>query len=137
VQSNDLSQAGIYSITVSAKSLAGISLLPTLSFQLVLVNPCLAITFTISSSIIATSTTYVLADSQFSFPVLDYSKITPSDLLATCPALLAGIETSADTSIDSAVFTFASDILKVFSNDSAKIITYNLKLKVKYTGAIY
>ena len=35
------------------------------------------------------------------------------------------------------MFTFASDILKVYTADSANIYTYNLKLKVKYNGAIY
>ena len=47
------------------------------------------------------------------------------------------IETNADTAIDSNLFTYAADILKVYSTNYAKISTYNLKLKVKYVGAIY
>jgi hypothetical protein len=137
VQSNDLSLAGTYTITVSAKSPALAVLSPTLSFQLVLVNPCLAATFTIDPSIIAASTTYTLADPQFSFTTLDYSKITANDVLATCPALQLDILTSADAVIDSAVFNFATEILKVYSTDSTKIKTYNMRLKVKYIGAIY
>ena len=86
MKSNNLSLAGTYTITISVKSPALAVLSPTLSFQLDLVNPCLAATFTIDTSIIAASTTYVLADPQFSFTVLDLSKITSSDLLATCPA---------------------------------------------------
>ena len=35
------------------------------------------------------------------------------------------------------MFTFASNILKVYSIASAKIGTYDLRLRVKYTGASY
>ena len=62
VQSNDLSLAGTYTITISVKSPALAVLSPTLSLQLDLVNPCLAATFTIDTIIIAASATYVLAD---------------------------------------------------------------------------
>ena len=78
-----------------------------------------------------------MADPEFSFPVLDLNKITSSDLLATCPALQVDLFTSTDGPIDSTVFTFTSNILKVYSTDSAKISPYNLKLKVKYTGASF
>ena len=57
--------------------------------------------------------------------------------MATCPALQIDILTNTDGAIDSSVFTFASNILKVYSTASTKIATYNLKLRVKYTGASY
>ena len=94
-------------------------------------------TFTINSTIIAASTTYTLADPLFSFPVLDLTKITSNKPLATCPALQVDVFTSTNGAIDSSVFTFASNILKVYSTDSVKISTYNLKLKVKYNVASY
>ena len=94
-------------------------------------------TFTIAPSIIAAATTYTLAEPEISFPVLDLTKITSNNSLATCPALQVDIFTSTDDPIDSSVFTFASNILKVYSTDSVKISTYNLKLKVKYNVASY
>ena len=62
VQSNDLSLAGTYTITVTALSPNSVAISPTLSFSLVLVNPCLTATFTIAPSIIAAVTSYTLAD---------------------------------------------------------------------------
>ena len=47
------------------------------------------------------------------------------------------ILTSANAAMDPAVFTFASDILKVYSTDPAKISAYDLLIKVKFTGGIY
>ena len=79
-----------------------------------------------------------MADPEFSFPVLDMAKITSNvNSLATCPALQIDILTNTNGAIDSSVFTFASNILKVYSTASTKIATYNLKLRVKYTGASY
>ena len=70
--------------------------------------------------------------------MLDRTKITSSNLLATCPSLQIDIVTSInDGPIDSNLFTFTSDILKVYSTDSTKIKLYNLKIRVKYIGAIY
>ena len=91
VQSNDRNLAGTYTITITAYSPNNATLSPTLSFSLVLVNPCLTMTFTINPTIIAATTTYTLNFTQLSFPVLDRTKITPSDLLATCPALQVDI----------------------------------------------
>ena len=137
VQSNDLSLAATYTIIVTAYSPAGATLTPTLSFSLNLLNPCLTATFTINPSIIAATTTYTVNFPMISFPVLDRTKITPSDLLATCPALQVDILTSTDGPIDSSLFTFASDILQVYSSDSLKIAAYDYKIRVKYIGAIY
>ena len=137
VQSNDLSLAATYTIIVTAYSPAGATLTPTLSFSLNLLNPCLTATFTINPSIIAATTIYTVNFPMISFPVLDRTKITPSDLLATCPALQVDILTSTDGPIDSSLFTFASDILQVYSTDSLKIAPYNYKIRVKYIGAIY
>ena len=58
-------------------------------------------------------------------------------MLATCPTLQVDLFTSTDGPIDPDVFTFASNILKVYSIDSAKISPYNLKLRVKYIGASF
>ena len=137
VQSNDRSLAGTYAITVTAYSPNNATLSPTLSFSLELVDPCLTATFTIASTIIEAAKMYTLYDPEFSFPVLDLNQITPSDLLATCPALQVDLFTSTDGPIDSTVFTFSSNILKVYSIDSAKISPYNLKLTVKYIGASF
>ena len=71
VQSNDLSLARTYTITVTALTPNSVALTQTLSFSLDLVNPCLTVTFTISSSIIAATTNYALNSPEFSFPVLD------------------------------------------------------------------
>jgi hypothetical protein len=100
-------------------------------------DPCLAVTFSIDLSIIAATTTYYLADPKLSFPVLNLAKITPSDPTASCPALQVDIETESNAAIDAAVFTFASDVLDVYTTDSLKINTYNLVLKVKYAGYSY
>ena len=113
MQSNDLNLAGSYTITVTACSPNTVALTPTLSFSLDLVDPCLTATFTIDSSIIAAATTYTLADPEFSFPVLDLTKITSNNSLATCPALQVDLLMSTDDPIDSSVFTFTSNILKV------------------------
>ena len=137
VQSNDLSLARTYTITVTALSPNGVDLSPTLSFSLILEDPCLSATLTIASSIIAAETTYTLADPEFSFPVLDLTKITSNNSWVTCPALQVDLFTSTDGIIDSSVFTFASNILKVYSIDPAKASPYNLKLRGKYTGASY
>ena len=69
--------------------------------------------------------------------MLDRTKIISSDLLATCPDLQIDIVTSTDGPIDSSLFTFTSDILKVYSTDSTKIKLYNLKIRVKYIGPNY
>ena len=74
-----------------------------------------------------------MADPSFSFPVLDRDKIMPNTI-ALCPALQFDIETSGNAAIDSTVFTFASDVLDVYATDSSKINTYNMVLKVKYSG---
>ena len=144
VKSNDLSLAGTYTITVTALSPNGVALttptlsFPKLSFLLNLVDPCKTATLTINSTIIQAMTTYILADPEFSFPVLDLTKITSSvTTLATCPALQIDILTNTNGAIDSSVFTFPSNILKVYTTDGTKVTTYNLKLKVKYTGASY
>ena len=77
VKSNDLSLAGTYTITVTALSPNGVALttptlsFPKLSFLLNLVDPCKTATLTINSTIIQAMTTYILADPEFSFPVLD------------------------------------------------------------------
>ena len=132
MKSNALSLAGTYAIKVSAFSPNNLDLSPALIFSLILVNPCTSVSFTIASNIIAAMTTYTLAEPEISFAVLDLTKITSNDSLATCPVLQVDIFTSSDAPIDSSVFTFTSNILKVYSTDSAKISTYNLKLKVKY-----
>ena len=144
VKSNDLSLAGTYSITITALSPNGVALttpilsFPQLSFTLNLVDPCKTATFTINSTIIQATTTYILADPEFSFPVLDLTKITSNvSSLASCPALQIDILTNTNGAIDSSVFTFASNILNVYSTASVKIATYNLRLRVKYTGASY
>ena len=62
VQSNDLSLARTYTITVTALSPNNLVITPALSFSLVLVNPCLTATFTIDPSIIAATTSYTLTD---------------------------------------------------------------------------
>ena len=126
MQSNNLSLAGTYTITYTAYSPNSVALTPILSFSLILVNPCLTATFTINPTIIAAATIYTLADPLFSFPVLDLTKITKNNASATCPALQVDLFTSTDGIIDSSVFTFASNILQVYSTDSAKIKTYNL-----------
>ena len=87
VKSNDLSLAGTYTITVTALSPASLDLSPTLSFSLILVDPCILMTLTIAPTIIAAATTYTLTDPEYSFPVLDLTKITNNNALATCPAL--------------------------------------------------
>ena len=137
MQSNDLSLAATYTITVTAYSPAGTTLTSNSGFSLNLLNPCLTATFTINPSIIAATTIYTVNFPMISFPVLDRTKITPSDLLATCPALQVDILTSTDGPIDSSLFTFASDILQVYSSDSLKIAAYDYKIRVKYIGAIY
>lgn len=68
VKSNDLGIARAYSIEVTATSATALTLASTFSFTLELVNPCLTFTFTIASNIIAATTTYTLADAEFSFP---------------------------------------------------------------------
>ena len=137
MQSNDLNLAEAYTITVTAYSPAGATLTSTSGFTLNLLNPCLTATFIINPSIIVATTTYTVNFPELSFPVLDRTKITPSDLLATCPALQIDICTSTDGPIDLTLFTFSSDILKVYSTDSTKISAYNLKIRVKYTGTSY
>ena len=74
-----------------------------------------------------------MADPSLSFPALDRAKIIPNTI-ASCPALQLDIETSGDAAIDSTVFKFASDVLDVYTADSSKINTYNMVLKVKYSG---
>ena len=128
VQSNDLTLVGTYTITVTALSPNGLTLSPTLSFSLILVDPCLTAILTIDSSIIAATTTYTLADPEFSFPVLDLTKITSNNSLATCPALQVDLLTSTDGLIDSNVLIFTSNILKVYTTDFLKLSSYNLKL---------
>ena len=128
VQSNDLTLVGTYTITVTALSPNGLTLSPTLSFSLILVDPCLTAILTIDSSIIAATTTYTLADPEFSFPVLDLTKITSNNSLATCPALQVDLLTSTDGPIDSSVLIFTSNILKVYTTDFLKLSSYNLKL---------
>ena len=137
MKSNDLSLAGAYTIEVTAHSQNNATLSSTSGFSLVLVNRCLTATFTINPSIIAATTIYTVNFPMISFPALDRTKITPSDLLATCPAWQVDILTSTDGPIDSSLFTFASDILQVYSTDSLKIAPYNYKIRVKYIGAIY
>ena len=91
VQSNDLSLAQTYTIIVTAYSSNNATLSSTSGFSLTLANPCLISTFTIDRSIIATETNYNLADPEFNFPVLDRTKITPSNFVATCPAVQVDI----------------------------------------------
>ena len=86
MKSNDLSIAGTYTITVIALSPDSLDLLPELSFSLILVNPCIAVTLTVAPTIIAVATTYTLTDPMYSFPVLDLTKITKNNASATCPA---------------------------------------------------
>ena len=63
IKSNDLSLAGTYTITVTALTPNGVAVTtPTLSFSLVLVDPCITATFTINSTIIQTTKSYILAD---------------------------------------------------------------------------
>ena len=81
-------------------------------------------------------TTYYLGDPKLIFPVLDQSKIIPN-ILASCPALQFDVETSENVAINSTVFTFASDILDVYTTESTNINTYNMVLKVKYSGVQY
>ena len=144
VKSNNLSLVGAYTIIVTALSPNGTPLnnptsnFPILSFLLYLVDPCKDATLTINSTIIQVTTTYTLADPEFSFPVLDLTKITSNvSTLATCPALQVDIITNTNGTIDPSVFTFASNILKVRTTDFNKISTYNLKLRAKYTGTSY
>ena len=82
-------------------------------------------------------TTYYLGDPKLIFPVLDQSKIIPSNTLASCPALQFDVETDENFIIASTVFTFASDILDVYTTESININTYNMVLKVKYFGVQY
>ena len=91
VQSNDLSLAKTYTIIVTAYSPNNAALSSTLGFSLTLVNPYLTSFFTIDRSIIATETNYNLADPEFNFPVLNRTKITPSNSLATCPTVQVDI----------------------------------------------
>ena len=91
VQSDDLGLAQTYTIIVTAYSPNNAALSSTLGFSLTLVNPYLTSFFTIDRSIIATETNYNLADPEFNFPVLDRTKITPSYLVATCPAIQVDI----------------------------------------------
>ena len=65
-----------------------------------LVDPCLTVIFTIDPSIIAAATTYILKDTQITFPNLDRNKIKPNDLDANCPALKVDINNDDDTAID-------------------------------------
>ena len=60
VQSNDLTLADTYQVTVSALSPSGSLTGTSTTFDLLLVNPCLAVTFTIDSSAIASPITYSL-----------------------------------------------------------------------------
>ena len=74
-----------------------------------------------------------MADPSFSFPALDRAKIIPN-IVASCPALQLDVMTSGNSDIDSTLFTFASDVLNVYTTDSTKIMTYNMLLRVKYSG---
>ena len=75
-----------------------------------------------------------MADPKLIFPALDKAKIIPSVTLTSCPVLQLDVETSENIAIDLTVFTFASDVLDVYTTDSAKINTYTMVLKVKYLG---
>jgi len=88
--------------------------------------------FSIDLSIVAATTTYLLADPKLSFQALNLAKITPINPTASSPALQVDIEAESNAAIDAAVFTFASDVLDVYTTDSLKINTYNLVLKGKY-----
>ena len=79
VKSNDLSLAGAYEITITALSPNGVASSAKLKVSLALVNPCLTSSFTITSNIIAATTTYILADIEFSFPEIDLNKITSNN----------------------------------------------------------
>ena len=107
----------------------------SLPFTVIVSEPCLAVTFSIDPSIIAAATTYYLGEPTLSFPALDQTKITPSKTLASCPALQFDIKTNGNAAIDSTVFTFASDVLDVYTTDSTKISSYNMVILVKYFGA--
>ena len=82
-------------------------------------------------------TTYYLGDPKLVFPVLDQSKIIPSNTLASCPALQFDVETDGNVTIDSTVFTFELNVLDIYTTESTKINTYNMVLRVKYFGVQY
>ena len=75
-----------------------------------------------------------MADPKLIFPALDKAKIIPSVTLTSCPALQMDVETSENVAIDLTIFTYASDVLDVYTTDSAKMDTYTMVLKVKYFG---
>ena len=95
------------------------------SFLVTIVNPCIAATFTINSTIFPNPFNYIVTQTAIVQTIFD-SAVTSTETLATCPDIVFSLVNRDLSSFDTSVFTFnvAAQSLRTFSSSEAKIGLY-------------
>lgn len=122
VETLDITKAGIYTVETRAVTALGVDTGIGVSFQVTIVDPCIAALLTIDPSIVPVPYEYTLfyVANVLSIPV---TAVTSSETIAVCPSIVITITKDDLTAIDSAVFTHdpLAETLTTYSNLQVKI----------------
>lgn len=128
--------AGVYQVTTTALTPLGVSTPASFTFQVTIIDPCIAAVFTIDSSVFPQPVyEYVASLPADTQTALD-AKVSSSEVMATCPDIIFSLTNADLSAIDSTVFTFdpIAQTLVTFSNDPTKIGSYPMRLAAQYNG---